>query len=439
MKIGKNFWKHKLMAFLISLNYIFGLFIFLYSVTQNKYVVYTAMMLTQVTIIAIGFYSFLKAKIYRKKISLYFYMFIIIILIYSLIGFLNGADLNSLLREVAYFLNPLAFFSIGYLLATKYELNFILKILFISSFIIVSFGIIETLFLPDSFFEKFYNTAKFYTDVIPIQEIDDSNIFYSGSLSKPEFINAGINHRLMSFFGEPASAGVFLGFMMLITLYFMLYYNIKEIKLFFLFLLLLIGSILTQSRVAFIIFLSGLLPIFLNFNNRKVVLYFYPFLLFSFVLLLIFYYNIDLFMLYIEHMLSSLGHEGGQEHKEPVMYFFSKLTDLDYFFGKGFAFEKIADVGWGLIYYRTGYFGLFTYGLFLFKIFTEVIKIKNSFLRNISLSILCFTIVINFFNIYLASFKAYGIIWILVGYSYYYSLNSQKNPSQTRRFRENPY
>jgi len=425
MKIGKNFWRYKLiLLFLLSLNYIFGFFIFLYSVYGNKSIVYALMAAAQGSIIAIGLYTFLKAKIYRKEISLYFYMIVLFLFIYGLIGFLKGAKLLMLAREASYFLNPLAFISIGYYLATKYNIQFILKNFFVSSFILALFGIVETLILPKNFFAKYYNTAIFYAEVIPIQSIYiPDELFYAGNLPKFRFVPF-ITHRLISFFGEPTTAGVYFGFTLLVIIGSILYYRkFNKVNLFFLFVITLIATILTQSRVALVTFFVGLVPllnVYKKLSLNKIFLILFIFIIF------ISFSTIEVFQLYLNHLLSSLTEEGGIEHKEPVKYFFSNLTNIDYFLGKGLVSEIVADAGWGLIYYRMGYLGLFIYLMFFLKIFMIMIKNHSEFLRKLGISILCFTFVINFFNIYSGSFKSYNVIWALIGYSYYFSIKRWK-------------
>jgi hypothetical protein len=378
------------------------------------------------------------------KISIYFYLFILLILVYGLIGFFKGARFFGLARESTYFLNPLALISIGYYLASKYSLDFILNSFFISTFLLALFGIIETLFLPVSFFVNYYNTAKFYTEIIPIQDIytvSDLSVFFGGALSKIEFASLGINHRLISFFGEPTTAGVYFGFVLLVLIIYSS--SIKNVKfpLLFLFLISLISAILTQSRVALIIFFTGLFPLAPNlyvklFSTKNLGR---VFLILSFISIFIFSFNIEIFQIYLRHLLDSiLLPEGGIEHKDPVRDFIFNLTNSEYFFGKGLNTEIVADLGYGLIYYRMGYVGLFVYLLFLIKILLITRRNPIWFLKKLGLSTLCFTFVVNFFNFYSGSFKSYNIIWTLIGYSYYVvSKNKKRDGDDRYRFNFN--
>ena len=405
--------------YLLSLSYIDMFLTMLYTPWIHNVIVIKALMyFNEIIFLLVGLILFYKVKMYKNRIGLLFIIQILLFILYSVISFMSDFNLIDMLHSIRYAYVPYLLFIIGYYISIKnlYTTKDLLKYFIISISIISIFGLIEIFILDLDFFTNFYNTSNYYTDIKGFRR--ESDTFYGGSLSRPEFALMGIGHRLFSVFAEPSSAGVFFGASFLLILSYIILYKEKSFTNSYLLLLLVIIFIdvfLTQSRVGLLFISIGF--IFLSKNK-------YGFAAIMIILSLIIFYiitHIDI----LEYIYNSITTLGGKGHKDGILMFYEKLFDFEWLFGHGVGIILTQETGWGLIYSQYGYSGLLLFAYFLFYILNSIQNSNvSNFEKKITIIFIVATIVILNFSVYSFTFKSYNIIWALLGFIY---ANSKKD------------
>ncbi|MBF0473728.1 MAG: hypothetical protein HQK93_08355, partial [Nitrospirae bacterium] len=262
-----------------------------YTTSMNFVITFIILYSSEFFLLLMAFILLLKMKMYKDKLFYYPMLLMLVFGVYSIIGYrMTGGDIFIVLKDLRYILVPLELMLFGmYLCKVNFSMTKIIKSILIFSVLIVVWGCIEEFVLSPnpfftsvtegdySFFVKYLNIQDYLINIKrhdPVVGAGKQNPIGTSSGSRPFYSGIGIDHRMVSFFIEPLSCGIYLGAVLSLVFYLIiLKQNIYKKYLPFIFIIVLIGMLLSQDRSATFFFGMSLLPIVLRSNRGRIIIF----------------------------------------------------------------------------------------------------------------------------------------------------------------------